>query len=186
MIRNRFSPALVTVALAATAAGIALGAVAYAQRSPEHRGHAPAASAWPAHLVLTGLALGWLLLAAARGRRRGVGLPALLTAPLRRRAAARLRLAAHGPRVIAAAPLVLLMAYDLTRAGAQVIGGLDPNFTADAWGGPSYAGAMYCHYLDLGLLTALAATLLSRLVLPAPTFTTTLVGGHLDEHRSRA
>jgi hypothetical protein len=47
-----------------------------------------------------------------------------------------------------------------------VTGGLDPNFTVNAWGGPSYAGAMACHYLDLFLLAAGAAWLMDR-ILPA-------------------
>ena len=45
-------------------------------------------------------------------------------------------------------------------------GGLDPNFTVNAWGGPSYAGALACHYLDLFLLAAGAAWLMDR-ILPA-------------------
>ena len=46
-------------------------------------------------------------------------------------------------------------------------GGLDPNFTVNAWGGPSYLGAMTCHYLDLVLMIAVAAWLLSKILLPA-------------------
>jgi hypothetical protein len=44
--------------------------------------------------------------------------------------------------------------------------GLDPNFTVNAWGGPGYACAMACHYLDLFLLAAGAAWLMDR-ILPA-------------------
>jgi hypothetical protein len=54
-------------------------------------------------------------------------------------------------------------------AGVQVTAGLDPGFTANAWGGPSYAGAMACiarHYLYLFLLAGAAAWLIDR-VLPA-------------------
>jgi hypothetical protein len=35
--------------------------------------------------------------------------------------------------------------YFFARAGEQVIGGLDPNSTVNAWGGPAYLGAMACH-----------------------------------------
>jgi hypothetical protein len=47
---------------------------------------------------------------------------------------------------------------------AQLTGGLDPNFTVNAWGGPSYAGAMACHYLDLFLLAVGAAWLIDRIL----------------------
>ena len=42
------------------------------------------------------------------------------------------------------------------------------HFTANAWGGPTYLGAMYCHYLDLGLISAAAALLIDRLLAPHP------------------
>jgi len=57
-----------------------------------------------------------------------------------------------------------VIAYCLWRAGEQVTGGLDPNFTVNAWGGPSYAGAMACHYLDLFLISAAAAWLLDKIL----------------------
>ena len=50
---------------------------------------------------------------------------------------------------------VVLMAYTPLRAGGQVLAGLDPDFTRNAWGGPSYLGAMAAHCLD-GVLTFLA------------------------------
>lgn len=46
------------------------------------------------------------------------------------------------------------------RVGQQVVAGLDPNVTHDAWGGPSYLGAMACHYLDAALLVAVCHVLL--------------------------
>lgn len=56
---------------------------------------------------------------------------------------------------------VFLMAYTPLRAGAQVLAGLDPDFTRDAWGGPSYLGAMAAHYLD-GVLIFFAGAALAR------------------------
>jgi hypothetical protein len=38
------------------------------------------------------------------------------------------------------------------RAGAQVFAALDPDFTRDAWGGPSYLGASFAHWLDAALI----------------------------------
>lgn len=45
----------------------------------------------------------------------------------------------------AAATLMLLLAV---RAGEQVFAALDPHFTRDAWGGPSYLGASLAHWMD--------------------------------------
>ena len=53
----------------------------------------------------------------------------------------------------------------VARAGARVLGGLDPNFTVNAWGGPTYLGAMTCHYLDCALICAASAWLASRILL---------------------
>ena len=71
-----------------------------------------------------------------------------------------------GPGWLLALPAVALFLFCFWRAGVQVTAGLDPNFTVNAWGGPSYAGALACHYLDLFLLAAGAAWLIDR-VLPA-------------------
>jgi hypothetical protein len=71
-----------------------------------------------------------------------------------------------GQGVSAAVPLLLalpaaaLFLYCFWRAGVQLTGGLDPNFTVNAWGGPSYAGALACHYLDLSLIAAGTAWLM--------------------------
>lgn len=56
---------------------------------------------------------------------------------------------------------VLAMAYTPLRAGGQVLAGLDPDFTRNAWGGPTYLGAMAAHYLD-GALMFLAGAALAR------------------------
>jgi hypothetical protein len=58
------------------------------------------------------------------------------------------------------------MMFTIFRAGLQVTSGIDPNATINAWGGPTYIGAMACHYLD-GLLIMAAAAWLLNLLLPA-------------------
>jgi hypothetical protein len=63
--------------------------------------------------------------------------------------------------------IVLVFAYAPARMGAQVIGGLDSNNTVNAWGGPSYLGAMLAHYLDALVGFYAACFLLGRLLLPA-------------------
>lgn len=45
------------------------------------------------------------------------------------------------------------------RSGQQVFAALDPDFTRDAWGGPSYVGASLAHWLD-GILLFYGCTVL--------------------------
>lgn len=61
-----------------------------------------------------------------------------------------------------------MLAYAPYRMGAQVTGGLDPNATVSAWGGPSYLGALLAHWLDASAGFCAAAFLLSRILLPSP------------------
>ncbi len=67
-------------------------------------------------------------------------------------------------RAVLAGLLSILLLYNFFRAGGQPIGGLDPNFTTNAWGGPSYLGAMLAHYLD-GVYLFYVEALLLNLVL---------------------
>jgi hypothetical protein len=62
-------------------------------------------------------------------------------------------------RVVVGAPLAVLAfvaavvsLYAPLRAGEQVFGALDPDFTRDAWGGPSYPGAFLAHWMDVALV----------------------------------
>jgi hypothetical protein len=69
--------------------------------------------------------------------------------------------------LLALAPAALFL-YGFYRAGLQVTGGLGPNFTVNDWGGPTYLGAMVCHYMDLFLLMATGAWLVDKILLPDP------------------
>jgi hypothetical protein len=182
------SPTLTLLCVALFCTGMAIGGVIYLRRSPVRAvEHAGTAAWWP-HLGL--LLLSIALLAAARVRRRGgraapsrtgpvagheaAPVDLLLLAPLGRPAARRigrtLRTAPRSPsglaRLVVASLLAMLMGYTVVRAGIQVLAGLDPNFTTNAWGGPSYLGAMACHYLDGALIAAACAWLIARLVPP--------------------
>jgi hypothetical protein len=64
-------------------------------------------------------------------------------------------------------PPLVLIGYGFGRIGEQVTDGLDPNFTVNAWGGPTYLGAMACHYLDAALGIAASAWLLDKILLRA-------------------
>lgn len=167
---RRFSPLLCASAAGVFAIGVASGLDRALNQSPIREVHVAGTSAWTQHLILA--AAGCAAYGCAVWRRRRAGQPGgrpLLLAPLGTAAAARLKatLRQASWRTVVALPLVGLIAYNLWRAGEQVTAGLDPNFTVNAWGGPTYLGAMACHYLDCALLTAACAWLLSKILLPA-------------------
>ncbi|EGD53679.1 hypothetical protein [Gordonia neofelifaecis] len=153
-------------------AGVVHGAVLYAGRSPLESEHVPGTSAWWPHAVLAAAAV-VLSIGVFVHRRRAGRRGSVLLLPIGERAARRVRLTlaaaragtGRGRALAAAAPAALLL-YSAFRVGVQIIGGLDPAFTVNAWGGPTYLGAMACHYLDAGLLMAASAWLLDKILLP--------------------
>ncbi|WP_199856725.1 hypothetical protein [Nocardia suismassiliense] len=178
-LRMQFSRPLVAIATTSLAAGIVFGGTIYLHRSPELETPVDGTSAWLPHLVLFALAAAVCTVIL---RRRGVAAAILLvSAPLGTTAARRLgntlRAIPRHPsvllRVLLAVPAMVVLVYCPFRIGVQVLAGLDPNFTVDAWGGPTYLGAMACHYLDAAVLIAAAAYLLNKLLLPATHHTRT-------------
>jgi len=132
--------------------------------------HLPDTNAWGVHLVITGLTVALILAIWVVRRRTGRAGTPLILAPLGARAEHRLRRTAR-VALLRMIPIVLLLAftaYGLWRAGMQVFAGLDPGFVVNAWGGPSYLGAMYCHYLDGGLMIAAALMVVHLLLVPGP------------------
>lgn len=171
-ITQQVSPLLATAAACLAAVGIVTGLVKYLHRSANVQAHVPGTSAWVQHLVVAAVLCALYGIARWRHDRkfgRGSG-RLLLLAPLGRSAASRLRATMQQVswRSAVALPLLTVMAYIFWRVGEQVTGGLDPNFTVNAWGGPTYAGAMACHYLDGLLIIAVTGWLLGRILLPAP------------------
>lgn len=183
LLRPTLSTLLSVVVLLA---GVASGVPMLLDSSRTAPGHDPTASAWGVHIGLTAvavlLAAGYLVALHTRDRPWRVSLPwnrdtvpdtwqLILSASARPSAAARAPIAvlAH-----------LLIGYLLWRIGLQILGGLDPAFTADAWGGPGYWGALYCHVLDSGLVIAVVGAILSA-VLP-----TDATGGNLRTLRGGA
>lgn len=174
-VAHQLSGPLTALVGSAFVSGVMYGLFEFLQRSPIRREHVAGSAAWGQQLAL---ALGTIVIlsaAQARHRRRFGSRPGRLwlLAPLGRHAARRVARAlgsgseaAQPGRLLVALPAAALFLFCFWRAGVQVTGGLDPNFTVNAWGGPSYAGAMACHYLDLFLLAASAAWLMDR-ILPA-------------------
>jgi hypothetical protein len=171
----RLSRFTVGALVAAFLLGIAKGAVEYARRSAAAEPHAAGTNAILIHVLLAvAVAATVLVIQVGRARRPGERGRSPWAAPFSHRAAARLGRTlrfAHGPslpnvaRALATVPLVLVVAYAPARMGAQVIGGLDPNNTVNAWGGPTYIGAMLAHYLDALVGFYAACFLLGRLLL---------------------
>jgi hypothetical protein len=176
--RSRFRLSRFTVGALAVLflLGIAKGAVEYTQRSAIAQVHVPGTNAILVHVLLAvALAVTAVAVQVRRAARPGQRGTSPWAAPFSARAAARLgrtlrfapgRSLKNVARAVAAALLVLVVAYAPARMGAQVIGGLDPNNTVNAWGGPTYIGAMLAHYLDAVVGFYAACFLLSRLLLP--------------------
>ena len=172
---RQLSVPLVILAAAFFALGVIAGLFSYLSRSPVPVRFVPGSSAWLQHLVVALVACAALGYGWWRHQRRfgpHSGRPWLL-APLGKpaaRRAARTLGALRSPsglgRVLLVLPFAALFLYCFARDGEQVLGGLDPNFTVNAWGGPTYLGAMACHYLDGFVLMAVAAWLLDRILLP--------------------
>ena len=167
---RQISALLCATSASAAVAGVATGFAQYLHRSPVTAAHVSGTSAWVTHLILAAVAGALYCVARWRHRRRygrGAG-RLLLLAPLGKTAASRLAATARAMtwRIAAALPLLAVIAYSFWRIGEQVTGGLDPNFTVNAWGGPTYLGAMACHYLDAVLIIAVSAWLLDKALLP--------------------
>ncbi len=176
-IVQQLSRPLTALAAALFAGGVISGWLSYQSRSPLLRHHLPGTSAWWPHIILAAAACA--VCGYARWPRPGAGrrperlwLLAPFCQAAGRRIARTVRAALRGPagagRALVALPLVAVFGYSFYRAGEQVIGGLDPNFTVNAWGGPSYLGAMSCHYLDCFLMAAVASWLLAKILMPDP------------------
>ena len=177
-ITRHLSLPLGSIAIVLFGLGMASGLVTYLDRSPVREALVPGTSAWWQHGAVAAVAVATAVVVTWRRRRRPAsqrGGP-LLLAPLGRAAGRRVaetfraagrRPGAAGRALLALAPAALI-GFGCYRTGLQVTAGLDPNFTVNAWGGPSYPGAMACHYLDGLILMAAAAWLLDKILLPDP------------------
>lgn len=164
---RRFSRAAVTLTIVFFGLGVALGGLHYLSSTGTVPEHDPSQNAWGPHLALAAILV---LVGIGYGvfRRR---LPPLL-APLGAPAAARVAAAFRGARspggilrCAALSVIGVMMLYLVVRMGMQVLGGLDPNFVVNAWGGPTYLGAMFCHLLDAAVVVV-ASGCLAHVLLP--------------------
>ncbi len=155
--------------------GIANGAVDYAHRSavPEHHGMGTNATAGEVLVAIAVVAIA-AVIEVRRSRRAGGRGPSPWAAPFSAAAAVRLgrtlrfaqgHSAANVARFLVTVPLVLVLAYVPLAGGRAGHRRPDPNATVNAWGGPTYAGALLAHWLDAIVGFYAAAFLLSRVLL---------------------
>jgi hypothetical protein len=150
-------------------AGVVAGALMYLQRSPVVQERIPGSNAISVHIVLALVGVGLFIGLPRLGWAKRAPYP-IWVAPFSQSGLDRFRqtiLLRSGVRpgtivrAVLAGVLSILLLYNFLRAGEQVIAGLDPNFTVNAWGGPSYLGAMLAHYLDALYLFYIEALLLN-------------------------
>lgn len=149
----------VATAAVCTTIGLASGVAWYLNRDLEIERHSPGTEAWIPHLVVLAVVAVWFFVASNRSPLGWKVIFSPLGRPMAARIAATFR-TANPLRWLAVAFLVFLEMYMAWRIGEQVFAGLDPNFTHNAWGGPSYLGAMFCHYLDGALIYSICHVLL--------------------------
>lgn len=143
-----------TVVSMAFVAGGAIGALTYAHRSSVVEKHVAGTNAVSVHIVIAVAVVALVIGAHILRPRWGHG---AWVAPFSKNALSRLsqtiRLqrgvtVTNVLRVLLALSLVLVLLYWPFRMGEQIIGGLDVNSSINAWGGPTYLGALLAHWLD--------------------------------------
>jgi hypothetical protein len=85
-------------------------------------------------------------------------------------------IAAGAPLGVLAFAAAGVLLFAVLRAGEQVFAAFDPDFTRDAWGGPSYAGASLAHWLD-GVCVFYACSLALSVALAAARRRRALIAG---------
>lgn len=169
---NRLSRPSVAVLFAAFVIGIVEGALNYAHRSHVIERHVAGTNAITVHVVLAIVAVAVVAVVQLSASRRAIkraGMP--WVAPFSANALSRLCRTIRASRGISAvrllptALLLLVLLYAPFRMGAQIVGGIDPNATVNAWGGPTYLGALLAHWLDCIVGFYAVAFVLSRLLL---------------------
>ena len=167
---NRISRLTVSVFVAAFLVGLASGVVSYAHRSRVIEQRTVNATA---NEIEIGVAIAAAAIVAAvqlwRSRNPGRRGQSPWLAPFSARAAARVARtfrssAGAAPlRALRALLLILVMLYMPWRMGSVLTGAFDPNAVVNAWGGPTFIGAVAAHWLDCIIGFYAAAFLLGRL-----------------------
>jgi hypothetical protein len=163
---SRLSRLSISAFVAAFVVGLASGAVSYAHRSPVIEQRTVNATA---NEIEIGVAIAAAAVVVAvqlwRSRNPGRRGPSPWSAPFSARAAARVGRAfrsSPGAAALRAAPmalLILVMLYSSWRMGSVLTGAFDSNAVVNAWGGPTFTGAVLAHWMD-GIIGFYAAAFL--------------------------
>jgi hypothetical protein len=173
---HKLSRITLPVSAAAFISGLIAGAISYMDRSDKIEKFIPGSNAIPAHIVVFIFATIAVVLVIRTHSKRPKGTLILLS-PFSNTAFSRFRntlLCKQGLtllnllRAIVCIPLVFFFIFLLWRAGLQVIGGLDPNFVINAWGGPTYLGASMTHWLDAILMFYAVVAILNIIMIKQP------------------
>lgn len=171
---SRLSRLSISAFVAAFVVGLASGAVSYAHRSPVIEQRTVNAMA---NEIEIGVAIAAAVVVAIqlwRSRNPGRRGPSPWLAPFSARAAARAgrtfrsSAGAAALRVLPMVPLILLMLYSSWRMGSELTGAFDPNQVVNAWGGPTYIGAVAAHWMDCIIMFYATAFLVGRLAKREP------------------
>jgi hypothetical protein len=157
--------------------GIAEGAVQYARRSHVIEPQAPGTNAITIHVALAIVAAatvaGVQVWRSRHPARRG---SSPWAAPFSASALARIGRTIRSAgrsfpqnmlRALATLVLLVVQAYWPLMMGQHLTGDLDPNQTVNAWGGPSYLGAVLAHWLDGIAIFYAVGLLLNWVLLPS-------------------
>jgi hypothetical protein len=170
---NKLSNFTLAISGSALVAGLIAGAVSYLNRSSTVEAVTPGTNAIPVHIVIIIVTIILIVLVVRQHARRPKN-TLILLAPFSKIAHARFKRTLFVKdgvslgkilRALLCIPLGLFFLLFFWRAGLQVIGGLDPNFVNNAWGGPTYIGASLIHWLDGILLFYVGAGLLNLVML---------------------
>ena len=166
MTKTKLSRTTLNVFAFLLVAGLGFGAYRYSHRPATFPPNDPANNAILVHLIIAACVV--LTVAAIQLYRKRKRLSNIWLAPFSQNALQRFK-ATILPKpvtvlsIIRAAlclPLLIVILFEPFRMGAQIIGALDPSEPANAWGGPSYAGAMAAHYMDCLIFIYVSALIL--------------------------
>lgn len=154
--------------------GVVTGKMIYDQRSPNIIQHIAGTNAITLHFILAGILAGAIIASLVLRRKLGGSQPyPVWIAPFTKQALARFKRtillrdgisAINILRLIFSILITMLSLYYFFRAGVQVLAAADPNFTINAWGGPSRLGASLAHWLDAVILFYIQALVLHAIL----------------------
>lgn len=164
----------VAICVALFAVGIAQGWMMYSQRSSDVEKHVAGSNSIALHIILALVLLGAIAVSIFY-RKFAPNKPYIVwLAPFTKGAFERVKNAVflkNGRskwqiiKAVLVTLLLVLFLFNFFRAGMQVLGARDPNFTTNAWGGPGYLGASLAHWMDAVYLLYIEAGLIALITL---------------------